>query len=199
MTTGTRPRETHKGLEVRRFVTAGAFDRWLQIHGGQTPGVWLRLAKKDSSVRSIAKADAIDVALCHGWIDGQLAAGDEDSWLIRFTPRTPTSRWSAGNRTRAERLIEAGRMRPAGLAQVEAARADGRWAAAYPSQSKPDVPADLRSALDASPAAARFFATLDRANRYAILYRVQAMKTPKGRSAKIASLVAMLERGEKLK
>jgi uncharacterized protein YdeI (YjbR/CyaY-like superfamily) len=146
----------------------------------------------------VSKAEAIDAALCHGWIDGQLQPYDEACWLIRFTPRKRASKWSQKNRERAEQLIAERRMRPNGLAQVEAARADGRWDAAYASASRIEVPADLQAALDANPEAAAFFATLTGANRYAVLYRIGAVKKPETRARKIAQFVAMLARGETL-
>ncbi|HVI99218.1 MAG TPA: YdeI/OmpD-associated family protein [Sphingomonas sp.] len=145
---------------------------------------------------SLSKAEAIDAALCHGWIDGQLDKYDDASWIVRFTPRRRGSKWSQANRTRALELIDAGRMSPGGLAEIEAARADGRWAAAYASASRAEVPADLQAALDRAPAADAFFATLTGANRYAILYRIGTAKKPETRARRIAQFVAMLERGE---
>ena len=140
----------------------------------------------------------MDAALCFGWIDGLLNPGDEISWLIRFTPRRPKSKWSVINRERAEALVAAGRMRPAGLAEVEAAKADGRWADAYPPHSRAEPPPELQAALDASPKAAAFFATLKGANRYSLIYRVLDAKRPETRAKRIAQFVAMLERGETL-
>ena len=148
------------------------------------------------SWHSVSKAGAIDAALCHGWIDGQLRKYDDESWLVRFTPRKRASKWSAVNRARALELIRAGRMRSAGLAEIEAAKADGRWAAAYAPASQAEVPADLKAALDGSPAATHFFATFTGANRYAILYRIGAVRKPETRARHIAQYVSMLERGE---
>lgn len=159
-------------------------------------GAWIKFAKAGSGVASISKSDAIDVALCHGWIDGQLDKYDERFWLIRFTPRKARSKWSQVNRERVAKLIAAGRMRAGGMAQVEAAKADGRWDAAYAPASRASVPDDLQAALDASPKAAAFFATLTGANRYAILYRIGAAKKPETRARKVAEFVAMLERRE---
>ena len=159
-------------------------------------GAWLRFAKKGAGVASLTKAEAIDAALCHGWIDGQLDKYDAESWLIRFTPRKARSKWSEVNRTRAEELIAAGRMRQRGLAEVDRAKADGRWAAAYAPASSARVPEDLAQALAANPKAAAFFATLTGANRYAVLYRIGAVKRAETRARKIAAFVAMLERGE---
>ena len=144
----------------------------------------------------MTKAEAIDAALCHGWIDGQLDKYDDASWLIRFTPRKVCSKWSQVNRARAEELLEAGRVRPRGLAQIEAARADGRWDAAYAPASKAQLPPDFQAALDQSPKAATFFATLTGANRYAILYRIETVKKAETRARKIASFIGMLERHE---
>jgi uncharacterized protein YdeI (YjbR/CyaY-like superfamily) len=145
---------------------------------------------------SLSKAEAIDVALCHGWIDGQLDKYDDASWLVRFTPRKRGSKWSDVNRTRALELFEAGRIRPEGLVEIEAARTDGRWAAAYAPASRAEVPEDLQAELDRSPAASAFFATLTGANRYAILYRIGSVKKPETRAHRIAHFVSMLERGE---
>ena len=185
-------------LPVHLFETAAEFDAWVAAQPVASRGLWLRLAKQGSGLTSLTKREAIDVALCHGWIDGQLGAGDAQSWLIRFTPRKPRSKWSQVNTTRALELIEAGAMRDAGRAQVERAKADGRWAAAYAPASTAQVPADLQAALDADPRAAAFFATLKGANRYAVLYRIGAVTKPETRARKITEFVAMLARGETL-
>lgn len=188
--------ETKAGLPVISFPDVAAFDAWLDAQPRSSPGLWLRLAKKGADFASLSKAGAIDAALCNGWIDGQLDKYDDVSWLVRFTPRKPASKWSEVNRTRALELIAAGRMRPAGLAEIDAAKADGRWDAAYAPASKAQPPPDLQAALDASPKAAAFFATLTGANRYAVIYRVSTVRTPDARQKKIARFVAMLERGE---
>jgi uncharacterized protein YdeI (YjbR/CyaY-like superfamily) len=188
--------EMRAGLPVLSFDSAAAMDAWLEREGAASPGFWLRLFKKGSGVASVSRYEAIDAALCLGWIDGQLDKYDDDSWLIRFTPRKARSKWSQVNVKRVAALGAAERMRPAGLAQVEAAKADGRWSAAYAPQSRAEVPGDLAAALAANPAAAAFFATLKGANRYAILYRIGAVKRPETRARKIAEFVAMLERGE---
>ena len=146
----------------------------------------------------MTKPEAIDAALCYGWIDGQLDKYDDKHWLVRFTPRKAGSKWSQVNRTRATELLESGRTHARGLAQIEAAKADGRWEAAYAPASKAEVPADLQAALDQSPEAAAFFATLTGSNRYAILYRIGAVKKRETRARKIAEFVAMLERHEKV-
>jgi uncharacterized protein YdeI (YjbR/CyaY-like superfamily) len=160
------------------------------------PGAWLKLAKKGAPALTLAKSEAIDGALCHGWIDGQLDRYDDHYWLIRFTARKAGSKWSEINRVRATELTAAGRMHPPGLAQVEAAKADGRWAVAYAPASTAEPPLDLAAALAANPKAAAFFATLKGANRYAILYRIGAVKKAETRARKVAQYIAMLERGE---
>ncbi|HEU4960234.1 MAG TPA: YdeI/OmpD-associated family protein [Sphingomonas sp.] len=186
----------YRELPILLFEDQAAFERWISTEGRSGKGVWLRLSKKGSGLTSLSKAEAIDVALCHGWIDGRLDKYDDASWVVRFTPRRRGSNWSEVNRARALELIEAGRMRAGGLAEVEAARADGRWAAAYAPASRAEVPADLQAELDRSPAANAFFATLTGANRYAILYRIGSAKKPETRARRIAQFVSMLERGE---
>jgi uncharacterized protein YdeI (YjbR/CyaY-like superfamily) len=188
--------EERAGLPVIAFADAAALECWLEAQPASCPGLWIKFAKAGSGIESVTKAEAIDAALCRGWIDGQLDKYDDKHWLIRFTPRKARSKWSQVNRARATELLAAGRMRPAGLAQIEAAKADGRWDAAYAPASKAEVPADLQAALDKSPAAAAFFATLTGANRYAILYRIGAVKKAETRARKILDFVAMLERHE---
>jgi uncharacterized protein YdeI (YjbR/CyaY-like superfamily) len=190
--------DTRDGLPILGFAEAAAFDAWLAAQPAGSRGLWLKLAKQGSGIASLSKAEAIDAALCHGWIDGQLQPCDAACWLIRFTPRRRSSKWSEKNRTRALELIAEGRMQPSGVNEVEAAQKDGRWDAAYAPASTADVPADLQAALDAEPAAAAFFATLTGANRYAVLYRIDAVKKPETRARKIAQFVAMLARGETL-
>jgi uncharacterized protein YdeI (YjbR/CyaY-like superfamily) len=163
---------------------------------GKLAGLWIKLAKARSGIASVTKAEAIDAALCHGWIDGQLDKYDDKHWLIRFTPRKPRSKWSQANRARVTELAEAGKMHARGLVQVDLAKADGRWDAAYAPASKAEVPFDLQAALDKSPNASAFFATLTGANRYAILYRIESVKKPETRARKIEQFVAMLERNE---
>jgi uncharacterized protein YdeI (YjbR/CyaY-like superfamily) len=180
---------------VLLFETADAWSAWLDAHHATAPGVWLQLAKQGGALRSLSYAEALDAALCYGWIDSQKRRHDDASWAQRFTPRGPRSIWSKINRAKVDALAAAGRMRPAGLLAVEQAKADGRWAAAYDSPRQATVPDDLRAALDAAPVAAAAFAALDGANRYAVLFRVHAAKTPARRAAKIAALVAMLARG----
>ena len=188
--------EQRDGLPVLLFRDAGSFEQWLDRQPRDAAGAWLKLPKKSAGAPGLTKAEAIDGALCFGWIDGQLQKYDGDYWLVRFTPRKARSRWSQVNKRRAAELVAEGRMRQPGLAQIEAAKADGRWADAYAPASSAQVPADLQAALDANPRAAKFFATLKGANRYAILYRIGAAKRPETRARKIAEYVAMLERGE---
>jgi uncharacterized protein YdeI (YjbR/CyaY-like superfamily) len=181
-----------------RFDSQAAWEEWLDANHGESPGIWLKIAKTASGIETVTHAKALEVALCFGWIDGQRKALDESYFLQKFTPRTPKSKWSRINRESAERLVAAGRMRPAGLAAIEAARADGRWNAAYEPQSTAAVPEDLQRELDSRPRAAAFFASLDSRNRYAILYRLQDAKKPETRARRLAQFVAMLEEHRKL-
>ncbi|HLK24513.1 MAG TPA: YdeI/OmpD-associated family protein [Caulobacteraceae bacterium] len=183
-------------LPLLTFADAESLERWLDEQGEGSPGAWLRFAKKGAPQPTVSKSDAIDCALAHGWVDGQLGRVDEHFFKTRFTPRRPRSAWSKINRERVERLEAAGRMHPRGRAQVAQAKADGRWAAAYAGQAEAAPDADLAAALDAEPAARELFDALDSANRFAILYRVQEAKTPAKRAAKIAAMVAMLKRGD---
>lgn len=183
-------------LPVLHFADAGAWETWLQEHHDRAPGVWLRIFRKGQDTPSVSYAQALDVALCHGWIDSQKRSHDAVSWVQRFTPRGPRSLWSRVNREKVDALAAAGRMRPAGLAAVEAARADGRWDAAYEPQRTATVPPELQAALDASPAAAACFAALGAAARYSVLFRVQTARRPETRARRIAALVEALARGE---
>jgi uncharacterized protein YdeI (YjbR/CyaY-like superfamily) len=171
---------------------------WLSSHHGSSRGIWLRLMKKASGATSITYQEALSVALAWGWIDGQLKPFDERSWLRKFSPRGPRSSWSKINRDKALQLIASKQMQPPGLEQVERAKRDGRWRAAYDSPSNAKVPPDLAAAFEASPRAAAFFKTLEAHNRYAVLFRIQAPKKAETRERKIRELVAMLERGEKI-
>lgn len=184
------------GLPVITFRDAAAVEQWLEEHAATATGMWVRLAKAGSGATSVSRAEVLDLALCHGWIDGQAASVDESWWLQRFTPRRKTSRWSQINCAKAEELIASGRMRERGQAEVDAAKADGRWAAAYAGPRTAQVPPDLQAALDANPAAAAFFPTLSSQNRYAILHRIGAVKRPETRVRKIEQYVAMLAAGE---
>ncbi len=187
-----------RDLPVIAFKSQPAFDRWLASPIAEGRGLWLKIAKKSSGIASISRAEAVDTALCHGWIDGQLDSFDGDYWLIRFTPRQSTSLWSEKNRARALELVALGRMRPAGLSEIERARKDGRWDKAYAAQSTAQVPDDLARALSKSKKAKAFFETLDSKNRYAILHRVHNAKKPETRSARIEKFVAMLIEGKTL-
>ncbi len=182
--------------DIECFPDADAFVRWLGAHDGGRDFVWLRFHKKQSGVSGISKDEAIDAALCQGWVDGQIGKGDETSWLVRFSPRKPRSKWSKINTERAERLVAEGRMRPAGLAEVEAAKADGRWDEAYAGQKSAELPDDLVEAIAANPAAQAMFDTLNSVNRYALYYRVTTAKKPETRQRRIADFVAMLARGD---
>jgi uncharacterized protein YdeI (YjbR/CyaY-like superfamily) len=184
------------GLDVLPFRSAEAWHAWLEQHHGASPGLWVKIAKKDSGIDSVHYPQVLESALCFGWIDGRRRALDEQHFLQRFTPRRSRSRWSQINRETAERLIAEGRMAPAGLAEVERARGDGRWDAAYAGQKRMEVPDDLRRELDARPQAAAFFAGLTSQNRYAILYRLHDAKKPETRARRLATFIAMLEAGE---
>jgi uncharacterized protein YdeI (YjbR/CyaY-like superfamily) len=188
--------EQRSGLPVLNFRNGESFEDWLGQQPADAAGVWLKLPKKSAREPGLTKAEAIDAALCHGWIDGQLDKYDEEYWLIRFTPRKARSKWSEVNKRRATELLAEGRLQKSGIAQIEAAKADGRWATAYAPASSAKVPADLQDALNANPQAAKFFATLKGANRYAVLYRIGSVKRPETRARKIAEYVAILERGE---
>jgi len=177
---------------VLAFGSLQSWRDWLAGHHQTSSGLWLKIAKKGSATPTVSYAEAIDGALCYGWIDGQKGKLDDEYWLQRFTPRKPRSRWSKINREKAERLIAEGRMQPAGLREVEAARADGRWDAAYEGQATATVPPDLARELDLNPVAKEFFGTLNSVNRYAILYRIQDAKRPQTRADRIAKYVAML-------
>jgi uncharacterized protein YdeI (YjbR/CyaY-like superfamily) len=181
-------------LEVR---SAEALNAWLDEHGGSSTGVWLRIARVEGPATTVTYPQAVEVALCHGWIDGTRRSGpDPGYYLQRFTPRRPRSPWSRINRDKATALIAAGRMRPTGLREVERAQADGRWDAAYAGQAEAEVPADLAAALDAEPAARAAFDALDSRNRYAVLYRVNEARRPDTRARRVEKYVAMLARGE---
>ena len=180
------------------FASAGEWEAWLTEHHESAPGVWIKLARKGADLPSISQPEAVELALCFGWIDSQARSVDERHWVQRFTPRTARSKWSKVNVAKATELIARGAMRPAGLREVERAKADGRWEAAYDPSSTATVPDDLQRALDADPIAAELFATLDSRNRYAILHRVQDAKKPETRQRRIDKYVAMLSAGEKI-
>jgi uncharacterized protein YdeI (YjbR/CyaY-like superfamily) len=184
------------GIEIVAFADAAAWDAWLATYHQRQEGVWIRMAKKASGITSVTHPEAIDVALCWGWIDGQRKGLDAIWFLQKFTPRRKRSLWSQVNIAKAEALVAAGRMRAPGFAEIERAKADGRWDAAYASMSTAEVPPDLAAALDANPPARAFFETLTGANRYAVLWRLMTVKTAKGRASRLENLIAMLEAGE---
>jgi uncharacterized protein YdeI (YjbR/CyaY-like superfamily) len=186
------------GLAQIAFATDAEWERWLEDHHAEAGGVWIKIAKKVAGIESVRYPEVLDTAICFGWIDGRREALDEQYFLQRFTRRQSRSRWSRINRDKAERLIAEGRMRPAGLAEVERAKADGRWAAAYEGQRSAAIPDDLQRELDARPEAKAFFASLSSQNRYAIVYRLQDAKRPETRARRLAKFVAMLEAGEKI-
>jgi len=186
------------GLPTVFFASGADWEQWLEDNHAASDGVWIRMAKKDSGIDSVRYPQVLDSALCFGWIDGRREALDERHFLQRFTPRRARSRWSRINREKVERLIADGKVRPAGLSEVERAQADGRWEAAYESQKTIAVPEDLRRELDSRPQAKAFFAELTSQNRYAILYRLQDARRPQTRARRLAKFVAMLEAGEKL-
>jgi len=190
--------ESKQDLPIIAFASQQEWEVWLAAQPPTSRGLWLKIAKKDAGVETVSYAEALESALCYGWIDGQRAAHDERFFLTRFTPRGRKSKWSQINRAKATELLQQGRMTPAGVAQVEQARQDGRWDAAYEAQSAATVPADLQRALDEHPAAQAFFATLDSRNRYAILYRLQDARKPETRARRIAQYVAMLGEQKKL-
>lgn len=177
---------------VMVFESSRSWEEWLEREHAASTGVWLKIAKKDCPTPTVTYAEALDVALCFGWIDGQKDGFDDQYWLQRFTRRAARSKWSTVNRNRAEALVGSGRMRPAGLAEIERAKQDGRWEAAYAPQSTATVPDDLQLEFDRHPAAREFFDTLDSHNRYAILYRINDAKRPETRRRRIETFVEML-------
>jgi uncharacterized protein YdeI (YjbR/CyaY-like superfamily) len=185
-------------LPIIPFASRDAWEAWLEEHHATSDGLWLKIARKGSGLETVSFAEALDVALCYGWIDSQADSFDDRYWLLRFTPRRPRSKWSKRNRARATKLIEEGRMKPAGLREVERARADGRWEAAYDAQSTATVPEDFRRELEKNEEAREFFATLDSQNRYAILHRIQDARRPETRARRIEKYAAMLREGKKL-
>jgi uncharacterized protein YdeI (YjbR/CyaY-like superfamily) len=184
--------------EVLQFSGPADFEAWLDVNHEDHPGIWLMIAKKGATVPSITYVEAIEAALCFGWIDAQKARHDDQHWLQRFTPRAARSRWSEINRTRAEELMASGRMRPAGLREVERARADGRWEAAYKGQRTASIPDELQRELDRDQVAAAAFAALDARDRYSIIWRIDDAKRPETRQRRITTYVDMLRRGDRL-
>ncbi len=192
------PNRAPRELPILPFATRRAWAAWLGKHHASAPGVQLKLSKKGSGIASVTYEEAVEEALCYGWIDGRKDAFDSSWWLQKFTPRGAKSIWSRRNREKAVALIESGKMKPSGLAEVERAKRDGRWEAAYESQKEAVVPADLLSEIERRPKARDFFASLDSANRYAILFRLHTAKTPETREKRLLAFVQMLEKGEKI-
>ena len=186
------------GLPIMSFETQQDWERWLTEHHTGTKGIWLKIAKKETGILSVNYSEALDSALCYGWIDGQKASVDGQYWLQKFTPRRPKSIRSKVNCDKATELIAEGRMQPAGIRQVELAKADGRWESAYESQSKITIPADFQSELDKNQKAKDFFSALDSINRYAILFRIHSAKKPATRSARINKFIEMLSNNQKI-
>jgi uncharacterized protein YdeI (YjbR/CyaY-like superfamily) len=189
---------TRDDVAVQEFAHRKAWSAWLDKNHGKSSGLWVRLGKRASGSPSVSYGEALEVALCYGWIDGQKRSEGEAAWLQKFIPRARNSKWSKINRKKALALIEDGRMKPAGLKALERAKADGSWDAAYDSPSTATVPGDLHAALDKNPRAKVFFATLDSQNRYAVLYRIQTVKKAETRSRKVQQFVEMLARNEKV-
>ena len=187
-----------QNLPIVGFRDQQAWADWLQINHGTSSGLWIQLAKKGSAGRSLSYAEAVEVALCYGWIDGQSKGNNATSWLQKFTPRRKRSIWSKINREKVERLISEGRVQPAGLAEVDRAKQDGRWEAAYDSPRVATVPADFQTALKNRPQASAFFGTLNSQNRFAILFRLQTAKKAGTRARRIEQFIRMLENHEKL-
>ena len=183
-------------LPVKPFKTQAAWETWLDANHAKSPGIWLRFAKKASGIESIDYPQALDVALCYGWIDGQRRSLDAESFLQRFTPRTPKSLWSKINTQKVAVLIDAGRMRAAGHAAIESAKASGRWESAYQSWSNSEVPPELQAGLDKNKKAKAFFETLKGRERYSLIFRVQTAKKPETKAKRVAEFVARLARGE---
>jgi uncharacterized protein YdeI (YjbR/CyaY-like superfamily) len=186
------------GNPIRLFATQAAWAAWLEKNHRKSAGLWLRLAKKGSGLRSVTYGEALEAALSYGWIDGQKRGESEQAWLQRFLPRSARSFWSKINREKAMVLIASGRMKAAGLEAVEAAKSAGRWDAAYDSPKAATIPEDFQAALEASPRAREFFQTLDGTNRYAVLFRIQTVKKAETRARKISEFIEMLERNERI-
>jgi uncharacterized protein YdeI (YjbR/CyaY-like superfamily) len=182
-------------LPVIGFASREQWRRWLAEHHESSDGVRVKMARKATGLRTVTLAEAVEVALCYGWIDGQGKRLDDEFWTVRFTPRRPRSRWSRINRDRALELIDRGEMQPAGMREIERAQADGRWDAAYEPASTAAVPDDLQRALDAEPRARETFAALDSRNRYAVLHRIAEARRPETRARRIEKHVAMLAEG----
>jgi len=187
-----------ENLPIMSFETQQDWEAWLKEHHADPKGLWLKIAKKDTGIPSVSYAQALESALCYGWIDGQKASVDATYWLQKFTPRGPKSSWSQVNCDKATALLAEGRMQPTGIKQVELAKADGRWESAYAPQSKITIPDDFQRELDNNQKAKEFFSTLNSVNRYAILHRIQTAKKPETRSARIQKFIEMLANNEKI-
>lgn len=188
---------TLNGVPIRLFKRQSDWAAWLEKNHAASTGLWLKIAKKDAGLQSVSYAEALDVALCYGWIDGQKQRFDETAWLQKFTPRGSRSIWSKINREKAAALIQSGRMQPAGLNEVERARADGRWEAAYDSHRTVSIPEDFQAALEKNAQAKANFAALNSANRYAFLFRIQTARKAETRARRIQQYIGMLEKNEK--
>jgi uncharacterized protein YdeI (YjbR/CyaY-like superfamily) len=198
MTKGETFKKWLRDLKIVSFKSAQEWEKWLAKNHASSQGVWLKIFRKDSQTPSVHYPDALDEALCYGWIDGQKAAFDDKAWLQKFCPRQVKSAWSKINVGHAERLIQAGRMKPAGLEKIEAAKKDGRWSKAYHPQSSAKLPADFLREVNQNKKAKDFLKTLNRPNVYAIIYRLQTAKKPETRQKRISQFVEMLSKGEKL-
>ena len=185
-------------MKTLTFRSSAEFRSWLEINHAVSDGIWLRIFKKDSGEKTVTYAEALDESLCYGWIDGQTQRFDATYYLQKFTPRRPKSIWSKRNVAKVAKLIAAGKMQPAGQAAIDAAKADGRWEQAYDSFSNSVIPDDFQAALVANPKAKAFYATLNKTNTYAILWRIQTAKKPETRARRIETLIAMLNREEKI-
>ena len=180
------------------FRDQAAWNTWLEANYAMSEGVWIKISKSISAIETLTLPQAIEVALCYGWIDGRQKPAADDAFLQHFVPRSPKSLWSVRSSRKAEELVKAGKMKPAGIRQIELAQKDGRWKGTYPEETSPNMPADLQAELDAKPEAKAFFETLDRRNRYAFMNRLEAAKTPEARERRLAAYVTLLENGEKL-
>ena len=185
-------------METLAFSSQAEFEAWMDANAATSDGLWMKIAKKATGIPTCSAPEALEVCLCFGWIDGQRKALDDEFFLQKYTPRRPRSKWSKINVGKVQALIEAGRMRPAGFAEIERAKADGRWEAAYASQATIEVPPDLQAELDRNPAAAANFAALNSQNRYSILFRLHDAKRPETRARRLAQFVEMLANGETL-
>ncbi len=185
-------------LPVQLFKDKKDWEAWLGNNHATSTGLWLKIAKKAAEIKSLSYAEALEAAICYGWIDGQKKAFDESTWLQKFTPRGPRSIWSTINREKAEELVKKGLVKPAGLKAIERAKENGQWETAYASQSRITIPGDFQAELDANKKAKAFFATLNSANRYAILFRLQTAKRPETRAKRLRQFIDMLENHEKL-